>query len=114
MFSLMDVIYAVLLRYAKNKGNVELINQLQRIYWFTIEFGLVNEKTTKIFGAGIISSFGESNFVYSKKPEIKPFDLQEIINTDFCNSEIQTKYFELENLEKLYTDFNVFAKKISA
>lgn len=99
---------------SKNKGNVELINQLQRIYWFTIEFGLVNEKTTKIFGAGIISSFGESNFVYSKKPEIKPFDLQEIINTDFCNSEIQTKYFELENLEKLYTDFNVFAKKISA
>ena len=99
---------------SKNKGNVELITQLQRIYWFTIEFGLVNEKATKIFGAGIISSFGESNFVYSNKPEIKPFDLLEITNTDFCNSEIQTKYFELENLEKLYADFNVFANKISA
>jgi len=97
---------------AENKGNSKLITQLQRIYWFTIEFGLVKEDSTKIFGAGIISSFGESNFVYSKKPEIKPFNLEEIINTDFCNSEIQTQYFELKNLKELYLQFDAFAEEV--
>ena len=80
----------------------EILIQLQRIYWFTIEFGVVEQNGLKLYGAGIMSSFGESNFVYTNEPEIVPFDLHEVINTSFCNSEIQTKYFLLPSFNELF------------
>ena len=72
----------------KHSGDEQIVKELQRIYWFTVEFGLVKEQGTKIYGAGIISSFGETNFVYTDEPEIISFKLEDVIATDFCNSEI--------------------------
>ena len=92
----------------KYKNDEQVLIELQRIYWFTIEFGLVKQKGLNIYGAGIISSFGESNYVYSDKPEILPYGLKEVINTDFCNSEIQTKYFLLNSMEELYSAFDEY------
>lgn len=86
----------------KYANNEEVLIQLQRIYWFTIEFGVLEQNGLKLYGAGIMSSFGESNFVYTDEPEITPFNLEEVINTSFCNSEIQTKYFLLTSFNELF------------
>jgi phenylalanine-4-hydroxylase len=57
---------------------------LGRIYWFTVEFGLVeNGRGIKIYGAGVISSHEETKFALSKKSAHIPFDIEKIMNTDF-------------------------------
>lgn len=87
----------------ENINDEEFLIQLQRLYWFTIEFGLMKTKNgTRIYGAGIISSFGESISSISAESTILPFNLEEIINTPFKNDEPQTTYFEIENFDVLY------------
>lgn len=77
--------------------------QLQRLYWFTIEFGLIKQKDeTRIYGAGIISSSGESNHIYDDDIEVRPYNLEQILDNDFITSEIQTRYYEIESFEQLY------------
>jgi phenylalanine-4-hydroxylase len=87
----------------ENINDEEFLIQLQRLYWFTIEFGLMKTKNgTRIYGAGIISSFGESISSISAESTILPFNLEQIINTPFKNDEPQTTYFEIENFDVLY------------
>lgn len=82
-----------------------VLTALQRLYWFTIEFGLMKNSNseTKIYGAGILSSFGESNHVYNPAIEIKPFVLEEVISTKFVTSEIQKLYYQIEDFDQLYS-----------
>ena len=84
-------------------NNPEILVELQRLYWFTIEFGLKAENgELRILGAGIISSFHESNSsIQDENVQRKAFNLDEICHTDFSTSEIQNRYFILENLEQL-------------
>lgn len=77
--------------------------QLQRLYWFTIEFGLIKlQENTRIYGAGIISSSGESNHIFDDEINVSPYNVEKILNNDFITSEIQTQYYEIESLEQLY------------
>lgn len=77
--------------------------QLQRLYWFTIEFGLIRyEQNPRIYGAGILSSFGESNHIYEDEIEVHPYSAEKILNTGFITSEIQTQYFEIESFDELF------------
>lgn len=88
-------------KYAANPAAVAM---LERFYWFTIEFGLVKGmQRTDIYGAGIISSFGEANGIYEVGVTIKSFDLQEILYHDFVKHELQHLYYELDSFETLYT-----------
>lgn len=98
----------------KYANSEEVLIELQRIYWFTIEFGVVEQSGLKLYGAGIMSSFGESNFVYTDEPEIVPFNLQEVISTSFCNSEIQTKYFSLASFDELFCAMDEYELLLSA
>lgn len=86
-------------------GNEELLIQLQRLYWFTIEFGLMKEQEDlKIYGAGIISSFGESISSISSDMVHHDFDMNNILNKSFVNNEPQTEYFVIESLDQLYKE----------
>ena len=99
------------------KNSEKILIELQRIYWFTIEFGLLKADKPQIYGAGIASSFGESNFIYEEATEIIPFNLKEIVQTDFCNSEIQTKYFLLNSFNELYQaidEYEVSLKELTS
>lgn len=87
----------------KHSDDAKILHQLGRFYWFTIEFGLVKFKgELKIYGAGIISSNGESKYALSSTPQHLPFDVHAIINTDFENDKIQDKYFVLDSFKQLY------------
>jgi phenylalanine-4-hydroxylase len=87
----------------KHIQNHEVMEMLGRIYWFTLEFGLIKEEgQLKIYGAGIISSVGETEHSLSDKPERKPFDVKEIMMTPFQNDRIQEKYFVIDSYEQLF------------
>lgn len=77
--------------------------ELQRLYWFTIEFGLLTENNThRIYGAGILSSFGESISSLTRLDVERPsFDLTTVLQTSFCSSEIQSKYFVCSGISAL-------------
>ncbi len=78
------------------------IEMLGRIYWFTVEFGLIQDKEQKkIYGAGILSSHGETKFSLSDTPRHLPFDAEVIANTAFQNDKIQDKYFVIESYQQL-------------
>ncbi|MCL4150441.1 UNVERIFIED_CONTAM: hypothetical protein GTU68_040955 [Idotea baltica] len=87
----------------KHLNDSSAITALQRLYWFTIEFGLIkgNDKP-HIYGAGILSSYGEVDHIYGPDVEILPFDLEKVINNHFVNSEIQMRYYLLEDMDQLY------------
>ena len=75
-------------------ANEEQLEQLERIYWFTIEFGLIEEAgEVKAYGAGLLGSFGELQNVYSGDVEWKPFVLEEVVNATYDHSEMQSKLY---------------------
>ena len=84
-----------------NLKKSHIIRQLQNLYWFTIEFG-VAQHPSKIYGAGIISSFGETNHIYDEKTSILPFELNKVLGNSFINSEIQGHYYRIDGLEAMY------------
>ncbi len=79
------------------------IQLLSRIYWFTIEFGLIRENgELKIYGAGILSSAGETKFSLSDKPAHIPFDVRKVMNQEYWKDKFQDKYFIIDSYEQLY------------
>lgn len=80
----------------------EQLEQLGRLYWFTVEFGLVeHEGDIKAYGAGLLSSFGELEHAFSDKVIRKPFDLEEVINTPFDYSDMQPLLFVIPSYAEL-------------
>lgn len=76
---------------------------LERLYWFTIEFGLIREQgKLRILGAGILSSFGETNHVYDDAVEIRPFSAEAVLYQPFRNDEVQQLYFVVEDPADLW------------
>lgn len=76
---------------------------LERMYWFTIEFGLMQEdQQLKIYGAGILSSFGESNHVFSDQVELRKFSVEDVFLQPFHNNEVQNIYFVVEEINELW------------
>lgn len=72
----------------------DIVQALRSLYWFTIEFGMLSESgRRRIYGAGILSSFGESQRVMMANTECHPFDLGEILGTDFRTDAMQEKYY---------------------
>jgi phenylalanine-4-hydroxylase len=85
------------------------IEELGRLYWYTVEFGLVEEHgDVKAYGAGLLSSFGELEHAFSDKVERRPFDLEQVINHEFTYSDMQPvlyvipSYAELKEVTRNY------------
>ncbi|MDX1478489.1 MAG: hypothetical protein R3301_12335 [Saprospiraceae bacterium] len=83
------------------KDNPAAIAALRSLYWFTIEFGLVvEERGRRIYGAGILSSYGESKQVFDMTTVVHPFDLGRILGTEFRTDIMQNAYFEAESMQQ--------------
>jgi phenylalanine-4-hydroxylase len=71
-------------------ANDEQLEGLGRIYWFTVEYGLVEaDNDIKAFGAGLLSSFKELKNAFSDNVERRPFVLEEVIEQDYTYSHMQ-------------------------
>jgi phenylalanine-4-hydroxylase len=79
--------------------------ELARVYWYTVEFGLVKELDgLHIYGAGITSSFSESRFsVQSDSPNRITFDLERVMRTNYRIDDFQEVYFVLDKIDDLLT-----------
>jgi phenylalanine-4-hydroxylase len=103
-----------------NAKNDEDIAMLGRIYWFTVEFGLMNvhahdkikrkSEDSKIYGAGIVSSVGEIPYSLSDKVSKEPFDIEKVSKTLFDIHNMQEHLFEIESFEELESEFSSWAK----
>ena len=89
----------------------QLLTYAGRIYWFTVEFGLVmQDGEVRDFGAGILSSPGETKYSIqndeSNRILVDPAedaDLLRLANTDYLISEFQKTYFVSESFDRLDT-----------
>ena len=78
------------------------LEKLQRIYWFTIEFGLIKKNNGfKIYGAGIISSDEESKNALSKKSKKCEFDVKKVMNHSFRIDIVQDTYYYINSFDQL-------------
>jgi phenylalanine-4-hydroxylase len=79
------------------------LNKLARLYWYTVEFGLIQEADgLRIYGAGIVSSYGESVFALDDpSPNRISFDLTRVMRTEYRIDDYQQNYFVIPSLEHL-------------
>jgi phenylalanine-4-hydroxylase len=79
------------------------LHKLARLYWYTVEFGLIREYgNLRIYGAGIVSSYGESLFaLQSDSPNRIGFDLRRVMRTEYRIDDYQQNYFIIPSLDYL-------------
>ena len=77
------------------------LHRVARLYWYTVEFGLALEKgKPRIYGAGILSSFGESHYsLENPKPHRLAFDLKRVLRTRYRTDAFQQSYFVIDRFE---------------
>lgn len=96
------------------------LKNLARLYWYTVEFGLIRSAAgLRIFGAGIMSSMTESVFALeSASPHRVAFDLERVMRTNYIIDDFQQTYFVVDNfpslLDECYRDFGPLYARIGA
>jgi phenylalanine-4-hydroxylase len=78
--------------------------QLSRLYWYTIEFGLIRQADgLRAYGAGILSSSGELQYaVNSPAPQRLPLELERTMRTRYRIDDYQQTYFVIDSFEQLF------------
>ncbi|CAN5787756.1 phenylalanine 4-monooxygenase [soil metagenome] len=80
-----------------------VLDKLARVYWYTVEFGLLKQADgLRIYGAGIASSFTETIFsLDDASPNRIGFNLERVMRTNYRIDDFQESYFVIDNLEQL-------------
>ena len=79
------------------------LKHLARLYWYTVEFGLISEpEGLRIYGSGIVSSFAESRFALDDpSPNRIVFDLKRVMRTEYRIDDFQQNYFVIPSFDAL-------------
>jgi len=108
--------YGIAGQKARAHGAVAL---LARVYWYTVEFGLLRgPKGLRAYGAGILSSKGETVYaIESDEPNRIGFELERVMRTDYRIDGFQRLYFVIDSFEQLFsagydTDFGPLYDRI--
>ena len=97
---------------------LESLPPLARLYWYTVEFGLIRRpEGLRIYGSGIVSSKGESVYcLESDAPNRIAFDLVRVMRTNYRIDDYQEVYFVIDSFEQLfeatYPDFTPIYEKL--
>jgi phenylalanine-4-hydroxylase len=93
---------------------------LSRLYWYTIEFGLIRQPDgLRAYGAGILSSGGELPYsVHSSAPQRLPLDIERAMRTRYKIDSYQQTYFVIESFQELFDktapDFTPIYQRVEA
>lgn len=84
-------------------GRLGHLPLLARVYWYTVEFGLVRQADgLRLYGAGIASSFTETRFcLESDSPNRIQFDLERVMRTNYRIDDFQEVYFAIRDMQEL-------------
>jgi len=86
------------------------LDRLARVYWFTIEFGVLRENgEVKAYGTGLLSSAGELEEMH--KAELRPLDLETASSHDYDPTHYQAILFCAESFEEMYRDLREFLRR---
>ncbi len=102
-----------------NARTDEEVQWLGRIYWYTVEFGLLNPtahdgakrdpRASRIYGAGLTSSVGEMEHCFTNEVKRSPFSIEVIAATDVEIHHMQEELFEIASFDELETSFHRWA-----
>src|SRR5690606_1831236 len=86
------------------KATPEERDMLARLYWFTVEFGLIQtKKGLRTYGGGILSSKSETPYcLESDIPLRKPFDVIDVFRTPYLIYILQPVYFVINSFDELF------------
>ena len=83
--------------------NPVALERMGRLFWFTVEFGLIRQDgEVKVYGSGLISSHGECSRVLAGRCQVKNFELEAVMNQEFQTSEMQPVLYAVESFEQIY------------
>jgi phenylalanine-4-hydroxylase len=96
----------------------QALARLARLYWYTVEFGLIRDERgtngLSIYGAGIVSSKGESLYsLESAAPNRLGFDLERVMRTKYRIDTFQKTYFVIDDFEQLFALAHVDARALA-
>jgi phenylalanine-4-hydroxylase len=91
----------------KRTGNTEQLDRLARVYWFTIEFGVLREDgEVKAYGTGLLSSAGELEEMH--EAELRPLDIEAASRHNYDPTHYQAVLFCADSFDKLYSSLREF------
>jgi monomeric phenylalanine-4-hydroxylase len=94
--------YSQFIGHGARIANDRQLEELGRLYWFTVEFGLKEEDgEIKAYGAGLLSSVGELEHAFGDEVERRPFDFEQVINHDFSYSDLQPVLYVIPSYDYL-------------
>lgn len=86
--------------------------EMARLFWFTVEFGLIQEAgRTKVYGSGLISSHGDAANALGPKCDRRPFDLDAVIAQPYEIDRMQDVLFVVESFEQLFAAVETIAER---
>jgi phenylalanine-4-hydroxylase len=93
----------------------EETEQMARLFWFTVEFGLVNERgRTRVYGSGLISSAGDAANALGDRCERRPFSLDAVISQPFEIDRFQDVLFVVDSFDQLFEAVDEAGRRIGA
>jgi phenylalanine-4-hydroxylase len=99
---------------AAEGASPEALAALERLYWFSFEFGVVRERgEKKAFGAGLLSSIAEVQHAFSERVRVVPFDVETVVNTPFQTMDLQPILFASPSVDELLGTVREAATRIS-
>lgn len=90
------------------------VEMMTRLFWFTVEFGLIREgDSAKIYGSGLISSAGDAANALGPKCDRRPFSVDAVISQSFRIDELQNTLFVVESFDQLFEAIDDVAARIA-
>jgi phenylalanine-4-hydroxylase len=96
---------------ARTKTDIEA---MARLFWFTVEFGLVREAgAVKVYGSGLISSQGDAANALGPRCERRPFTLEAVLGQPFAIDRLQSVLFVVDSFEQLFAAMAALEQRVA-
>ena len=103
----MAALYEAAGRASRRALDDETLERFSRVFWFTLEFGVLYERgDLRTYGAGLLSSFGEIQ--QFRSAEIRPFDIGAMTMLDYDITQFQHVLFAAESFDQVESELNIF------
>lgn len=86
--------------------------EMARLFWFTVEFGLIRERgAVRIYGSGLISSHGDAANALSDRCDRRPFALADVLAQPFAIDRLQDVLFVVESFDQLFDAVHTLSRR---